>query len=60
MITKENKKITGKLLKATEEGIVLEKKSKERVEGKKAKQELINNINLTFNQIKETKVVILF
>lgn len=60
VITKENKKITGKLLKATEEGIVLETKSKERVEGKKAKQELINNINLTFNQIKETKVVILF
>lgn len=60
VVTKENKKITGKLLNATEEGIILETKSKERVEGKKGKQELINNINLTFNQIKETKVVILF
>ncbi|HSH64542.1 MAG TPA: ribosome assembly cofactor RimP [Bacteroidia bacterium] len=60
VITKENKKITGKLLKASAEGIILETKTKERVEGKKAKQEIINNVNLTFNQIKETKVVILF
>ena len=60
VVTKENKKITGKLLKATEEGIILETKSREKIEGKKGKQELINNINLTFNQIKETKVVILF
>ncbi len=60
VITKENKKLTGKLLLATETGIVLETKSKEKTEGKKTKQEVINNINLTFNQIKETKVVILF
>jgi ribosome maturation factor RimP len=60
VVTKENKKLTGKLLSATETGIVLEVKSKEKTEGKKAKQEVINNINLTFNQIKETKVVILF
>lgn len=60
VVTKENKKLSGKLVKATEEGIVLESKSKERVEGKKTKQEIINNISLTFNQIKETKVVILF
>jgi ribosome maturation factor RimP len=60
VVTKENKKLTGKLVSATEEGIVLETKSKEKVEGKKAKQEIINNITLTFNQIKETKVVILF
>ncbi|HET6226051.1 MAG TPA: ribosome assembly cofactor RimP [Bacteroidia bacterium] len=60
VVTKENKKLTGKLLSATTEGIVLETKSKEKVEGKKAKQEIINNITLTFNQIKETKVVILF
>jgi ribosome maturation factor RimP len=60
VVTKENKKLTGKLLSAAETGIVLEVKSKEKTEGKKAKQEVINNINLTFNQIKETKVVILF
>lgn len=60
VVTKENKKLTGKLLNVTEESILLETKTREKVEGKKAKQELINNINLTFNQIKETKVVILF
>ena len=60
VVTKENKKLMGKLLEATSEGILLETKHKEKVEGKKAKQEIINNIKLTFNQIKETKVVILF
>ena len=60
VITKENKKITGKLLSVNDDEIVLEAKSKERVEGKKGKQLIINNINLTFNQIKETKVVISF
>ena len=60
VITKENKKLTGKLISLTNEGIVLETRSREKVEGKKGKQLLINNINLTFNQIKETKVVILF
>ncbi len=58
--TKENRKITGKLLSVNEEGIVVESKKKERMEGKKGKQIIINNINLTFNQIKETKVVISF
>lgn len=58
--TKENKKHTGKLLSANNEGIVLETQTKEKVEGKKTKQLLINNIKLTFNQIKETKVVISF
>ncbi len=60
VVTKEGKKLTGKLLKASDLGIELENKSKERVEGKKGKQLIINNINLTFNQIKETKIVISF
>jgi ribosome maturation factor RimP len=60
VVTKENRKLTGTLLTATATGIVLETKSKEKIEGKKTKQEVISNINLTFNQIKETKVVILF
>jgi ribosome maturation factor RimP len=60
VLTIENKRITGKLLSVSDTGIVLETKSKERVEGKKAKQVLINNINLLFNQIKQTKVVISF
>ncbi|MBL0328088.1 MAG: ribosome assembly cofactor RimP [Bacteroidetes bacterium] len=60
IVTKEGKKISGKLLKASDLGIELESKSKERIEGKKGKQLIINNINLTFNQIKETKIVISF
>lgn len=60
VITKENKKITGKLISVDELSILLETKTKEKVDGKKGKQLLINNINLTFNQIKETKIVISF
>jgi ribosome maturation factor RimP len=57
---KNGHKYTGKLLKASEEGIELETKSKEAVDGKKSKQLITNKISLTFNQIKQTKVVISF
>jgi ribosome maturation factor RimP len=60
VVTKEGKKLSGKLLKAEESGIELETRVKEIVAGKKGKQLIINNINLTFNQIKETKIVISF
>jgi len=58
--TKENKKLSGKLLSVNNEGIQLETKIKEKTEGKKAKQLITENITLNFNQIKETKVVISF
>lgn len=60
VVTKEGKKLSGKLISANEEGIQLQTRSKEKVEGKKAKQLITNNIELTFNQIKETKIVISF
>lgn len=60
VVTKEGKKLSGRLVLTNEEGIELETKTKERLEGKKGKQLIINNINLTFKQIKETKVVISF
>ncbi|MFY9308713.1 MAG: ribosome assembly cofactor RimP [Bacteroidia bacterium] len=60
VLTKENQKLTGKLVSVNDEGIVLETRSKEKTEGKKSKQVVINNTSLTFNQIKETKVVISF
>lgn len=60
VLTKENKKISGKLISVNSEEIQLETKIKEKTEGKKAKQLIINNIILNFNQIKETKVVISF
>ena len=60
IVTNENQKLTGKLVSVNKEGIVLETRAKEKTEGKKSKQIVINNIPLTFNQIKETKVVISF
>jgi ribosome maturation factor RimP len=60
VLTKGNQKLTGKLVSVNDEGIVLETRSKEKTEGKKSKQVVINNTSLTFNQIKETKVVISF
>ncbi len=60
VVTKENKKLIGKLLSADNEGIQLETKTKEKTDAKKSKQLVINNIKLTFNQIKETKIVISF
>ena len=60
VVTKEKKKLSGKLISVNENEIALEVKTKEAVQGKKGKQLIINNINLTFNQIKETKVVVSF
>ncbi|MEO6901661.1 MAG: ribosome assembly cofactor RimP [Bacteroidia bacterium] len=56
VITKENKKITGKLITVNTEGIVIESKNSK----KKIKESLPINTSIAFNQIKETKVVILF
>ena len=58
VLTKENKKLSGKLLSVNDEGILLETKVKEKTEGKKSKQLIISKTNLSFNQLKETKVVI--
>ena len=60
VVTKESGKIKGKLVLVTDEGIQLETKTKEKVEGKKGKQVIIKKIDLTFSQIKETKIVISF
>lgn len=60
VVTTENTRLSGKLLSADESGITLETKAKEKVENKKGKQLIINNISLTFNQIKKTTVVISF
>lgn len=57
VLTKDGKKITGKLVSVSGEEIVIEIKSKEK---NKEKKLITNNINLNFNQIKETKRVISF
>lgn len=56
----DGKKIKGNLISATEEGITVQQITKERIEGRKAKQEVTKNFELKYPEIKETKVVIKF
>lgn len=60
VLSKENKKLSGKLNQVNENGIELETRTKERVEGKKGKQLIVQNLDLKFDQIKETRVVVSF
>lgn len=60
VLTKEGKKHVGKLISADEQGIVIEEKYQEKIKANKAKQLIINNLHLTFDKIKETKIVLLF
>lgn len=57
---KDGKKVKGNLLAATTEGITIQQITKERIEGRKAKQDVEKNFELNFSDIKETKVVINF
>ena len=54
------KAIEGTLTKATEEGIVVERKEKRRIEGKKKKEWVTEEFEFTYDQIKETKLIISF
>ncbi|MFN3917395.1 MAG: ribosome assembly cofactor RimP [Flavobacteriales bacterium] len=56
----DGSKIEGELVRVTEEAIVLKTEEKVRVEGKKKKELVVTEHELSFNQIKETKKVILF
>lgn len=58
--TNAGEKKVGKLLSANEEEVVLETSRKERIEGRKKKELIIENIHIPMNEIKETKVVISF
>ena len=53
-------KLEGKMIDATPDQIVIETERKERVEGKKKKELIIENHVLTMDKIKETKIVISF
>ena len=57
---KESGKIQGILTAADENEIVVETTSKERVDGKKKKVTVVKEHKLTFDEIKETKIVISF
>ena len=55
-----SKTIEGVLEEVTETGIVLTNETKERVEGKKKKIKVNNEFKLSFEEIKETKIIIKF
>lgn len=56
----DGKKVKGQLIEANEKGITVQQVSKEKIEGRKAKQTVEKNLSFTFPEIKETKVVIKF
>lgn len=56
----DGKKLEGQLLGATEVEIEVETKGKEKVEGKKSKQEVIRKHAIKMSDIKQTKVLISF
>jgi ribosome maturation factor RimP len=60
IVTKEGEKFNGKLVSVTEEEIELEYKKRESKKGKKGKTLVTKKTILKYNQIKETKIVILF
>src|ERR1017187_5050729 len=60
VLTKESLKIVGKLDSVNDAGIVIEQKGKEKVEGKKSRQVIIQSVNLEFKDIKECKLVLTF
>jgi ribosome maturation factor RimP len=60
MKTTEGDKFKGILISADESAVVLETTRKEKIEGKKKKQIVIENKTVPMEQVKETKVVISF
>jgi len=52
--------IEGTMIAATEENIVVRTVRKERLEGRKKKETIIEDHSLTMDQIKETKIIISF
>lgn len=52
--------LTGKLLEVNDDGIKLHTERKERLEGKKKKQLIVEEFEISFNDIKTAKVIIAF
>lgn len=59
-LKEKNNTVEGVLKHADENGITLETTTKERVEGKKKKETVVQEFEYTFDEIKETKIVISF
>lgn len=60
VLKKDGVRISGKLANANEQEIVVETKTKEKVEGKKSRQLIVEEVKLPYNEIKETKLIISF
>lgn len=56
----DGKKLTGTLLAHNDNSIEIETKRKERLEGKKKKVEIVENVTIDKDQIQETKIIISF
>lgn len=56
----DGKKVKGNLISADEKGITVQQITKEKIDGRKAKQNVEKKFSFTFPEIKETKVVIKF
>mgnify|MGYP003639231934 CR=1 FL=1 len=58
--TNNDGKIEGKMIEATPEQITIQTTQKEKIEGKKKKQIIVEDVVLTMDKVKETKIVISF
>lgn len=60
VVRQDGVKLEGALVAVTEEKIILENSRKEKAEGKKKKEVIVEQHELPFSNIKETKIVISF
>lgn len=60
VVLQDGKKMEGKLLAADESGMTLEQVRKEKIEGKKKKETIVEQHQLAFSDVKETKIIISF
>lgn len=60
VVKQDGVKLEGVLVDANEERIILENSRKEKIEGKKKKEVIVEQHELPFSNIKETKIVISF
>ncbi|MEE4198650.1 MAG: ribosome assembly cofactor RimP [Bacteroidales bacterium] len=59
-ILSDGQKLKGNLIEVDQEGIIIEETRKIKVEGKKKKQTITEKLQLSFDNIKSTKIVIKF
>ncbi len=60
VLMNDDSKLQGVLIAADENKLILEQERKEKIEGKKKKELIVEQSELLLNQIKETKIVITF